>query len=68
MINLERAREWLGRVDVRNDVAAPSALAALYDLMRSREKPPEAGAELLTAAGVPMAPVLAVHSAREATR
>jgi 3-methylfumaryl-CoA hydratase len=46
VINLERAREWLGRVDVRDDVAAPSALAALYDLMRSREGPPEVGAEL----------------------
>jgi 3-methylfumaryl-CoA hydratase len=36
----------LGRVDVRDDVAAPSALASLYDLMRSREPPPQVGAEL----------------------
>jgi 3-methylfumaryl-CoA hydratase len=44
--NLERAREWLGRVDVREDVAAPSALVTLYDLIGACERPPDIGAEL----------------------
>ena len=46
MINLERAREWLGRVDVRNDVAAPSPLATLYDLIGFDEAPPAVGEQL----------------------
>jgi 3-methylfumaryl-CoA hydratase len=43
---LDRAREWLGRVDVRNDVAAPSPLAALYDLIKAPTAPPGVGDEL----------------------
>ena len=46
MINLERARQWLGRVDVRNDVAAPSPLATLYDLLGFAEAPPPVGSNL----------------------
>ena len=46
MINLERAREWLGRVDVRDDVAAPSKLAVLYDLIEADDRPPDVGDEL----------------------
>ena len=46
MYTLDRAREWLGRVDVRDDVAAPSPLAALYDLIEAPTAPPEVGDEL----------------------
>jgi 3-methylfumaryl-CoA hydratase len=46
VFTLERSREWLGRIDVRDDVAAPSAIAALYDLIDTDEKPPDVGAEL----------------------
>jgi acetate---CoA ligase (ADP-forming) len=43
-------------------------LQALRDKIDGGELAPDAGAELLNAAGVPMAPVLVVRSAREATR
>ena len=46
VINLDRAREWLGRVDVREDVAAPSPLAALFDLLDLAGPAPEVGADL----------------------
>jgi 3-methylfumaryl-CoA hydratase len=46
VINLDRAREWLGRVDVRSDVAAPAPLAALFDLLDLGRAAPEIGAEL----------------------
>jgi 3-methylfumaryl-CoA hydratase len=46
VFNLERAREWLGRIDVRDDVAAPSPLATLYDLIEADEEAPDIGAEL----------------------
>jgi 3-methylfumaryl-CoA hydratase len=46
VINLDRAREWLGRVDVRADVAAPSQLATLFDLLDLAEPTPEVGGEL----------------------
>jgi 3-methylfumaryl-CoA hydratase len=43
--NLDRAREWLGRVDVRADIAAPSELAILFDLL-DLGPAPQAGGEL----------------------
>jgi 3-methylfumaryl-CoA hydratase len=43
--NLDRAREWLGRVDVRADIAAPSELATLFDLLELGPAP-QAGDEL----------------------
>jgi len=43
---LERAREWLGRVEVRDDVAAPSRLAALYELIEAGGSAPALGDEL----------------------
>jgi 3-methylfumaryl-CoA hydratase len=46
VINLDRAREWLGRVDVQADQAAPAPLAALFDLMALAEPAPNVGAEL----------------------
>jgi 3-methylfumaryl-CoA hydratase len=46
MNHLDRAREWLGRVDVRADVAAPSQLAALHDLIGLSEPAPEIGDDL----------------------
>jgi 3-methylfumaryl-CoA hydratase len=39
--NLDRAREWLGRVDVRADVAAQSQLATLFDLLQLGPAPQE---------------------------
>jgi 3-methylfumaryl-CoA hydratase len=46
VINLDRAREWLGRIDVRADVAAPSQLATLFDILDLAEPAPEIGLEL----------------------
>ncbi len=49
-------------------VGRRAEVGALREAIEGGELAPDAGAELLTAAGVPMAPVLAVRSAREATR
>lgn len=46
VINLDRAREWLGRVDVRADIAAPSKLATLFNGLELAESPPAIGADL----------------------
>jgi 3-methylfumaryl-CoA hydratase len=43
VINLDRARKWLGRVDVRSDQAAPAPLAALYATLDSDERAPSIG-------------------------
>jgi 3-methylfumaryl-CoA hydratase len=43
VINLDRARKWLGRIDVRSDQAAPAPLAALYATLDSEERPPAVG-------------------------
>jgi len=44
--NLDRAREWLGRVEVRVDVAAPSQLATLFDLLDVAQPALEIGSDL----------------------
>jgi 3-methylfumaryl-CoA hydratase len=41
--HIERARSWLGRVETREDVAAPAPIAALYDLIDARDAPPRVG-------------------------
>lgn len=46
VINIVKAREWLGRVDVRADQAAPAQLAALLAILDPAEPAPEIGAEL----------------------
>jgi 3-methylfumaryl-CoA hydratase len=46
VIHLDRAREWLGRVDVRADCATAASLAALFDLLDLGEPAPKAGDEL----------------------
>lgn len=43
MINLNRAREWLGRVEVRSDQAAPAPLAALFATIDSDQRAPAVG-------------------------
>jgi 3-methylfumaryl-CoA hydratase len=43
MINLGRAREWLGRVDVRADQIAPAPLAALFATLDREEAAPGLG-------------------------
>jgi 3-methylfumaryl-CoA hydratase len=43
VINLDRARKWLGRIDVRSDHAAPAPLAALYATLDSNERAPAIG-------------------------
>lgn len=43
VINLDRARKWLGRIDVRSDQAAPAPLAALYATLDSDERAPAIG-------------------------
>jgi 3-methylfumaryl-CoA hydratase len=43
VINLDRARKWLGRIDVRSDQAAPAALGALYATLDSDERAPAIG-------------------------
>jgi acyl-CoA synthetase (NDP forming) len=53
---------------VRGSSRRPRGFQALADRLGRGELAPEVGAELLRAAGVPMTPVLAVRSGREATR
>jgi 3-methylfumaryl-CoA hydratase len=43
VINMERARKWLGRVEVRSDLAAPAPLAALLATLDSDEPAPAIG-------------------------
>lgn len=49
-------------------VGRRAEVGTLREAIEGGELAPDVGAELLTAAGVPMAPVLSVRSAREATR
>jgi len=46
VINLVKAREWLGRVDVRAARAEPAQLAALLAMLDPAEPAPELGGEL----------------------
>ncbi len=43
MINLDKAREWLGRIEVRSDLAAREPLAALFAALSRDEPAPEVG-------------------------